>query len=48
MEQFQHIYENLKDYREIAIVEKYGQNAKRFTAALTSKILSFVLCVQTN
>lgn len=41
MEQFQHIYENLKDHHEIAIVERYGENAKRFTVILISKMLFF-------
>jgi len=45
MEQFQHIYENLKDHHEIAIVEKYGGNAKRFTAVIASEILLiYVMC----
>ncbi|XP_067209658.1 odorant receptor 22c-like [Linepithema humile] len=35
MEQLQHMYDNLKDNKEIAIVEKYGNNAKRYTIILT-------------
>jgi len=41
MEQIQHIYNGLRDSNEIAIVEKYGNNAKQYTAGLTSKITSF-------
>nr|XP_012231777.1 PREDICTED: uncharacterized protein LOC105677617 [Linepithema humile] len=35
MEQLQHMCDNLKDNNEIAIVEKYGNNAKRYTIILT-------------
>jgi len=38
MEQLQHIYNNIRDNNEIAIVEKYGSKAKHYTAVLTSKI----------
>lgn len=37
--QFQHIYDEIKDKNEIAIIEKYGDNAKRFSIALTSEII---------
>ncbi|XP_070159386.1 uncharacterized protein [Polyergus mexicanus] len=39
MEQFQRIYNNLEDINEIAIIEKYGRNARYYTATLT------ILCV---
>ncbi|XP_070159578.1 odorant receptor 4-like isoform X6 [Polyergus mexicanus] len=35
MEQFQRIYNNLEDINEIAIIEKYGKNARYYTATLT-------------
>ncbi|XP_070159392.1 uncharacterized protein [Polyergus mexicanus] len=35
MEQFQRIYNNLEDINEIAIIEKYGRNARYYTATLT-------------
>ncbi|XP_067209664.1 uncharacterized protein [Linepithema humile] len=41
MEQLQHIYGNLRNNNEIAIVERYGNYAKRYTAALTSVQLWF-------
>jgi len=41
MEQIQYIYNDLRDTNEIAIVEKYGNNAKQYTAGLTSKKTSF-------
>jgi len=41
MEQIQYIYNDLRDNNEIAIVEKYGNNAKQYTAGLTSKTTSF-------
>lgn len=37
MEQFQYIYNNIKDNNEFVIIEKYGNNAKHFTIALISK-----------
>lgn len=37
MEQVQFIYKDLRDNNEIAIVEKYGGNAKQYTVGLTSK-----------
>jgi len=41
MEQLQHMCDNLKDSNEIAIMDKYGNNAKRYTIILTSKTLCF-------
>ncbi|XP_067209642.1 uncharacterized protein [Linepithema humile] len=41
MEQLQHIYGNLRDNNEIAIVERYGNYAKRYTAVLASVQLWF-------
>lgn len=41
MEQIQHIYNDLRDSNEIAIVEKYGGDGKKYTAGLTSKTTSF-------
>lgn len=35
--QLQHIYNNLKDECESAIIEKYSYNAKWYTVILTSK-----------
>ncbi|XP_070159384.1 odorant receptor 30a-like isoform X5 [Polyergus mexicanus] len=37
--QFQRIYNNLEDINEIAIIEKYGRNARYYTATLT------ILCI---
>jgi hypothetical protein len=37
--QFQYIHDELRDENEIAIAEKYSYNARRYTAALTSKII---------
>ncbi|XP_067209635.1 odorant receptor 30a-like isoform X2 [Linepithema humile] len=42
MEQLQHIYGNLRNNNEIAIVERYGNYAKRYTAALTMVAIIFV------
>jgi len=39
--QLQHIYDKLKDEKEIAIIKKYGYNVKCYTAALTGKIRIF-------
>ncbi|XP_067209651.1 odorant receptor 49b-like isoform X2 [Linepithema humile] len=36
MEQLHHVYGNLRNNNEIAIVERYGNYAKRYTAVLTS------------
>jgi len=36
MEQLQRIFNDLKDSNEIAIIERYGRNAKCYTATLTS------------
>jgi len=38
MEQIKHVYNDVKDNNEIAIIEKYGSHAKHCTAILTSKI----------
>ena len=45
MEQLQHVYENLKDYHEIAIIEKYGESAKRFTGATASETYYLLIYV---
>jgi len=37
MDQIQHVYNDLRDSNEIAIINKYGNNAKQYTAVLTSK-----------
>lgn len=39
--QLQHVYDELKDEKEIAIMKKYGDNAKRYTAVLTGKARFF-------
>ncbi|XP_071637991.1 uncharacterized protein [Temnothorax longispinosus] len=47
--ELQHIYDELKDEREIAIIKKYGYNAKRYTAVLTAAAvcgISFTIIVQ--
>lgn len=45
MEQLKQICNDLKDNNEIAIIEKYGNYAKRYTIRLTRKIiLIFILC----
>ncbi|XP_071646918.1 uncharacterized protein [Temnothorax longispinosus] len=40
MEQIQHIYNDLRDNNEIAIVERYASNAKHYTAGLTMIIVA--------
>jgi len=47
LEQLQHIYSEIKDENEIAIIEKYGCNAKRYTVRIIRKIkfIDFFLCV---
>ncbi|KYN00377.1 hypothetical protein ALC62_08868, partial [Cyphomyrmex costatus] len=40
LEQLQHIYNEIKDENEIAIIEKYGLNAKRYTI----RIIQVTLC----
>ncbi|KAL6268528.1 hypothetical protein P5V15_001661 [Pogonomyrmex californicus] len=40
MEQIQHIYKNLRDNNEIAIVERYGSNAKHYTRYLAILLIS--------
>lgn len=37
--QLQYTYNKLKDKNEIAIIEKYNYNAKRFTTVLISKLI---------
>jgi len=37
MDQIQHVYNDLRDSNEIAIINKYGNNAKQYTVVLTSK-----------
>jgi len=39
LEQLLHVYNELKDENEIAIINEYGCNAKRFTTAVTGKII---------
>lgn len=39
MMELQHIFNKLKDENEIAIVEKYGRTAKRYTIAFTGKTI---------
>jgi len=39
MEQLLHVCNELKDEREIAIIDAYGCNGKRYTIALTGKII---------
>jgi len=43
LEQLLHVYNELKDENEIAIIHEYGYNGKRFTIALTGKIILFHL-----
>lgn len=43
--QLLHICNELKDETENAILTKYSQNAKRYTTALTSKTILFMLFV---
>jgi len=43
MEQLQHIYNDLEDNNEIAIIDRYGDNAKRYTTAFTSKTTFYLL-----
>jgi len=42
-EQLLHVYNELKDKNEIAIMHEYGYNGKRFTIALTGKNILFHL-----
>jgi len=41
--QLQHVYDKLKDEKEIAIIKKYGYNVKRYTAAFMGKVRIFHL-----
>ncbi|XP_072756967.1 uncharacterized protein [Anoplolepis gracilipes] len=41
MEQFQRIYDDIKDKNEFMIIEKYGNNAKYFTIALLMTLFFF-------
>jgi len=45
MEQLQCIYDDLKDNNEIAIIDRYGVNAKHYTIMFTSRtiFLFFIL-----
>jgi len=36
MDQIQDVYNDLRDSNEIAIINRYGNNAKQYTAVLTS------------
>ncbi|KAH0945572.1 hypothetical protein HN011_002226 [Eciton burchellii] len=40
--QFQYIHDELKDKNEIAIVERYSYNARRYTAALTILVMCLI------
>lgn len=40
--QLQHIYDELKDEKEIAIIKKYGYNAKYYTTLLMGKARLFM------
>jgi len=42
MDQLQYTYNDLKDNNEIAIVERYEDNAKCYTTMLTSKTIPFI------
>jgi len=37
MDHIQHVYNDLRDSNEIAIINKYGNNAKQCTVVFTSK-----------
>jgi len=39
MEQLQHIYDDLNDNNEIAIIDSYGNSAKHYTTMLTSRTI---------
>lgn len=41
LEDLQHICNELKDKNEIAIIKKYGNNAKRYTAIVICKTTFF-------
>lgn len=45
MEQIQHVYSNIRDNNEIAIIERYGSKAKRYTAVLTGKTSFGSFCI---
>jgi len=45
MLQIQKICDALKDENEIAIIEKYNYNAKRYTILFTSKTTCIILCL---
>jgi len=40
--QLQHMYDELEDEKEIAIIKKYGYNAKYYTTLLTGKTRMFM------
>lgn len=42
LEQLLHTCNKLKDANEIAIIDEYRYNAKRYTVALSSKIIFFM------
>jgi len=42
MDQIQHVYNDLRDSNELGIINKYGNNAKQYTAVLTSKELKYL------
>jgi len=41
LEQLQNMYNNLTDKNEITIIKKYGSYAKRYTAGLICKTITF-------
>ncbi|KAL6419123.1 hypothetical protein ACFW04_011555 [Cataglyphis niger] len=43
--QLQHVYDQLKDECENAIVEKYNSNAKRYTKALTTLLVIYIFAL---
>jgi len=43
MEQLQRIYDDLKDNNEIAIIDRYGDNAKHYTTIFTSRTIFLFL-----
>lgn len=40
--ELQSVYNELKDKNEIAIIERYVTNAKRFTISITGKSILFI------
>lgn len=46
LDQLLYIYNELKDENEIAIINEYGYNGKRYTIALTGKIILLYLQIR--